>query len=63
MWKRFLENVVSFSSVKKLVLQGFSNYQSFKVKVFQRQFFELLIILTFKFKKVCGRESLDSLKV
>ncbi len=34
-WKRFLEGVVSFSSVKNLFLK----VSSFKVKVFGREFF------------------------
>jgi hypothetical protein len=34
-WKRFLQGVVSFSSVKNLVLK----VSSFKVKVFRREFF------------------------
>jgi hypothetical protein len=35
-WKRFLQGVVSFSSVKNLFLKVSSN---FKVKVFGREFF------------------------
>ncbi len=48
-WKRFLQRVVSFSSVKNLFLK----VSSFKVKVFGRQFFKLLKASTFKFESVC----------
>jgi hypothetical protein len=33
------------------------------VKVFAREFFELLGISALKFEKVCGRKFFDSLKV
>ncbi len=62
-WKRFLQSVISFSNVeKKLVLQ-FLKVSSFKVKVFRREFFEMLRISTLKFEKMCAREFFDSLKV
>jgi hypothetical protein len=47
--KRFLQRVESFSIVKNL----FSKASSFKVKVFGREFFQLLKTSTFKFKSVC----------
>jgi hypothetical protein len=48
-WKRFLQSVVSFSSVENLFLK----VSSFKVKVFGREFFEFLKTSTFKFESVC----------
>ncbi len=48
-WKRFLQSVVSFSSVENLFLK----VSSFKVKVFGREFFKLLKTSTFKFESVC----------
>jgi hypothetical protein len=51
-WKRFLQSVLSFSSVENLFL-SFLKVSSFKVKVFGREFFELLKTLTFKFESVC----------
>jgi hypothetical protein len=42
---------------------SFFKLLNFKVKVFGREFFELLRISTLKFEKVCGREFFDSLKV
>ncbi len=50
-WKRFLQSVVSFSSVENLLFK-FLKVSSFKVKVFGREFFELLRTSTFKFEKV-----------
>jgi hypothetical protein len=61
-WKRFLQIVVSFSSVKNLFFK-FLKVSSFKVKMFGREFFELVRILTLKFEKVCGREFFDLLNV
>ncbi len=51
-WKRFLQSVVSFSSVENLFL-SFLKASSFKVKVFGREIFELLKTSTFKFESVC----------
>ncbi len=51
-WKRFLQSVVSFSSVENLFL-SFLKVSSFKVKVFGREFFKLLKTSTFKFESVC----------
>jgi hypothetical protein len=48
-WKRFLQSVVSFSSVQNLFLKE----SSFKVKMFGRELFELLKTSTFKFENVC----------
>ncbi len=61
-WKRYLQGVVSFSSVKNSLFKFFK-VSSFKVKVFGKEFFELLRILALKFEKVCGRKFFDSLKV
>jgi hypothetical protein len=49
-----------FFKCGKLVFQVF---ESFKVKVFGREFFKLLRISTLKFEKVGGSELFDSLKV
>jgi hypothetical protein len=51
-WKRFLQSVVSFSSVENLFL-SFLKVSSFKMKVFGKEFFELLKTSTFKFESVC----------
>ncbi len=61
-WKRFLQGVVSFSSVKNSLFKFFK-ISSFKVKVFGREFFELLRFSTLKFEKVCGREFFGLLKL
>jgi hypothetical protein len=47
-WKRFLQSAVSFSSVNMLL-----KVSSFKVKVFGREFFNLLKTSTFKFESLC----------
>ncbi len=51
MWKRFLQSVVSFSSVENLFFKSLK-VLNFKVKVFGSEFFEFLRILTFKFESV-----------
>ncbi len=51
-----------FFKCGKLVFK-FLKVLSFKVKVFGREFFELLRISTLKFKKVCGREFLKLLRI
>ncbi len=51
-WKRFLQSVLSFSSVENLFL-NFLKVLSFKVKVFGRKFFQLFKTSTFKFESVC----------
>ncbi len=56
-WKIFPQNVVIFSSVKNSFFKFFK-ISSFKMKMFGREFFELLRISTLKFEKVCGREVL-----
>jgi len=61
-WKNFFQNVISFSSAKNSFIK-ILKVSSFKVKVFRKEFFELLRISTLNFEKVCGREFLDSLKV
>jgi len=61
-WKKILQSVVSLSSVKNMFFK-FLKISSFKVKVFRREFFKLLIISTLKFEKMCGRKFFDSLKV
>jgi hypothetical protein len=53
-WKRFLQSVVSFSSVENLFFK-FLKVSNFKVKVFGREFFESLGISTFKFESVWKR--------
>jgi hypothetical protein len=53
-WKRFLQNLVSFSSVKNLFFKFFK-VSNFKVKVFGRELFELLRTSTFKFENVWER--------
>jgi len=62
LWKRFLQSVISFSSVENSFFK-FLKVSSFKVKMFGRKFFKLLRISTLKFEKLCGRELFDSLKV
>ncbi len=49
-WKRFLQSVISFLSVKNLFFK-FLKVSSFKVKVFGGEFFELRIS-TFKFESL-----------
>ncbi len=53
-WKRFLQSVVSFLSVKNLFFK-FLKVSSFKVKMFGREFFKLLKTSTFKFENVWER--------
>ncbi len=52
-----------FFKCEKNSLFKFFKVSSFKVKVFEREFLELLRISILKFEKVCGREFFDSLKV
>ncbi len=61
-WKRFLQSVIHFSSVENSFFK-FLKVSNFMVKVFEREFFELLRISTLKFEKMCEREFFDSLKV
>jgi hypothetical protein len=61
-WKKFLQSVVSFSSVENSFFK-FLKVASCKVKVFGREVFELLIISILNFEKACGRKFFDSLKV
>ncbi len=51
-WKRFLQSVVSFQVCKTCFFK-FLKVSSFKVKVFRREFFELLRTSTVKFESVC----------
>ncbi len=53
-WKRFLQSVISFLSVKNLFFK-FLKVSSFKVKMFGREFFKLLKTSTFKFENVWER--------
>jgi len=60
-WKKFLQSVISFSSVENMFFK-FLKMSSFKVKVFGREFSKLLKISTLKFEKVCGRKFFNLLK-
>jgi hypothetical protein len=53
-WKRFLQSFVSFSNVENLFFK-FLKVSSFKVKMFERELFELLKTSTFKFESAWER--------